>query len=313
VEVEVEVAAPSSRVVYTPCRHVRMRSECVRRIAAGRGMSEAVRTSRVRRGVDEDRWRCVGCGYGWWLASDDALPGGGGRRPTCARCASREVEEERELLIREVTVELAREVALIRDRGGSCTSEEVDVEEGVPLRWRCRRGHDFARPFREVERGKWCRVCKVSMPEYVARRFLEDRDVTFDEQRRFPTLLNPRRQRGGRLRFDLFIPEIRLAVEMDGDQHERSTAYFRAGDPDAAHLDLMRRDEVKRAWYVVTGTSLLRVSYRAYLRCEVPGILERRILELAEAREREDETARIWDAFHERRVELIRELETRYG
>lgn len=92
------------------------------------------------------RWRCAK-GHVW-----DAKPGGVVNNGAwCRRCAGKE---------KHTLVEVR---ALARERGGECLSTEY-VNLSTPLRWRCKRGHEWRAAFGNVRSGSWCPKCAVRNP-----------------------------------------------------------------------------------------------------------------------------------------------------
>lgn len=54
-------------------------------------------------------------------------------------------------------LKIAKEFAI--KKGGVCLSENY-VSIRVPLKWKCKEGHEWEAPLRRIrERGSWCPIC----------------------------------------------------------------------------------------------------------------------------------------------------------
>ena len=60
----------------------------------------------------------------------------------------------------------------------------------------------------------------------------------------------------GQLRFDFYVPSLRLLIEVDGEQHFRSVYIFKG-----SLLERLQHDQIKDEWCVREGFSLLRIPY----------------------------------------------------
>jgi hypothetical protein len=64
---------------------------------------------------------------------------------------------------------------------------------------------------------------------------------------------------GDRQRLDIFIPELNLAFEFDGEQHFKKIAYFHMTDNDLSHIQYL--DELKDKKCLEYGISLIRIRF----------------------------------------------------
>lgn len=101
-------------------------------------------------------------------------------------------------------------------------------------------------------RGRKCSNCKASSGEIAVRNVLIEKDVEFEEEKRF----------GGKdknaLRYDFHIPEYNAYIEYDGEQHFEP---FKHWGGDEALKRTQFRDGVKDANCRLRGFPLLRIPY----------------------------------------------------
>lgn len=82
-------------------------------------------------------------------------------------------------------------------------------------------GQEYEATFSNFKLGKRCPHCARKSSESKAsqllKRLLESMEVDFSIEKTFKDLRNP--FTGGALRYDFFIPELNLLIEIDGEQH----------------------------------------------------------------------------------------------
>lgn len=64
----------------------------------------------------------------------------------------------------------------------------------------------------------------------------------------------------GRMRIDIYLPELKLAIEHQGEQHYRPIAIFGGEE---AHLRVLERDALKRKLCMENGVTVIDVKYDA--------------------------------------------------
>ena len=93
--------------------------------------------------------------------------------------------------------------------------------------------------------------------ELIVEQCLTNKNIPFVRQQPLVTV-DYVDMKGGGLTFDFYVPCIKLAVEVDGEQH-RKPCIGRGGEQ--GFVDTLRRDLLKHEWCKQHTTSLLRVDY----------------------------------------------------
>ena len=89
----------------------------------------------------------------------------------------------------------------------------------------------------------------VSQGEYQVHRFLLERDIRFETQKRFPDCKDVTY-----LPFDFYLPDFNLLVEYQGVQHVKG---YRRDKLDAANI--ARRDAIKKSFAIDNGFNFLEI------------------------------------------------------
>jgi hypothetical protein len=237
---------------------------------------------------------CTTCAHVFDATFSELLAATDIGRPLCPRCDDRRSS---------ATPSLATAQAIARGRGGSCVSCTEPLGSRCRLRWHCACGHEWAAPFSSVVDGEaWCPRCTRESPgAAVVHEHLERLQVEFVAEQSLGGLgaVAPEVRR---LRFDFYVPLLRLAIEFDGRQHVAPCEAFGGVE---AFVGTMRRDELKREWCLSSSTSLLRVPHD-YDEARIHALIDRIMLSLLrDVIDDRDETAIIVDAFYLRRLELL--------
>lgn len=109
--------------------------------------------------------------------------------------------------------------------GGKCLSE-LYVDAKSLLLWKCKDGHTwFARLDSIKNNDTWCPSCKCSGPQIKLYNFCKSLfgEKIFLCYRKFNWL---KTSKTGSLELDIFIPEIKLAIEYDGVHHYKSIEHW---------------------------------------------------------------------------------------
>lgn len=120
-------------------------------------------------------------------------------------------------------------------------------------------GHQFKITFSNFKLGRRCPYCAAKSQESNAiqllKRLLEQVKIKFEEEKTFDDCINC--FSGAKLRYDIFIPELNLAIEIDGEQHFIPVSRF-GGEKNLK--DTKYRDFLKNKYAFETGLNLLRIS-----------------------------------------------------
>lgn len=182
----------------------------------------------------------------------------------CVECSKEEATLKQTFTVTEISV-MAQAFDL------ELLSEEYTKNTDI-LRFRCRCGREFAASWNAVaQNGQTrCAVCsqKVSKGELAISEWLDACGIEYTPQKKFF-------QCGGTrpYPFDFYLPEFRICIEFDGEQHTRPAA-FMGGEK--AFVELTARDAVKNAYCEAHGLTLIRISYKDFKR--IPEILSNKVI-----------------------------------
>ena len=106
--------------------------------------------------------------------------------------------------------------------------------------------------------GKGCPKCSGSKGEAAISRWLSKNGFQHEAEYkvRMKNSRNP-------YRFDFYLPDRRLLIEYDGEQHFRPVTFGGMSESEAlkVHNQIKRRDKKKNVWAKENGFTLLRVRY----------------------------------------------------
>lgn len=102
-------------------------------------------------------------------------------------------------------------------------------------------------------KGIGCPACSHSKGELKIREILENKNIEFTPQKRFPDCKDIKP-----LVFDFYVPNLNLCIEFDGKQHFENIEYF--GGEKAFKLT-QKRDEIKNNYCRDNNIKLLRIRY----------------------------------------------------
>lgn len=119
-------------------------------------------------------------------------------------------------------------------------------------------GNPFHSTLSNFKIGRRCPVCAAKSGESNAaqllKRILEHTGIPFEAEKLFDDCLNE--FSGAKLRFDLFIPSINLAIEIDGEQHFVPIKQFGGHK---SLKDTQYRDYIKDKFCLEKKISLIRI------------------------------------------------------
>jgi very-short-patch-repair endonuclease len=121
--------------------------------------------------------------------------------------------------------------------------------------------------------GHGCPRCKRSKMEETACNHFSQYTIPFQEQFRFRNIKEIKD-----LKFDLYFPDLKLLIELDGEQHFRPK--FGKKSRLQNFLEQRRRDKLKNYFASYCGYSLLRISHEVKL-CHIVPIIIRFMYQLA--------------------------------
>ena len=110
-------------------------------------------------------------------------------------------------------------------------------------------GNNWRPAYNSLKKGHGCPKCASSHGEKRVAEILDGRGLSYETE---ATL------KGTSLRFDFFIPSLRIAIEVQGEQHYFAVDYF--GGIKAFRKNIAR-DRRKRQWCKDNGVKLIAIPY----------------------------------------------------
>jgi hypothetical protein len=141
--------------------------------------------------------------------------------------------------------------------GGSLVAAVATVNQ--PAKWKCRKGHDFSRPYSNIQQsGTFCPYCSEGLSERICRAAAEQLfGVPFKK-----TPLRDVRGVGGRpLHLDAYNKSIKLAIEHNGQQHYQPSRFGNQTEEEAANCfrKQQEHDRRRREFCSANGITLIEV------------------------------------------------------
>lgn len=178
-------------------------------------------------------WKCKN-GHEWKTCFGNIQQGQG-----CPHCVNNR---------KKATIEQIRSVGL--EKGFELLSNEYENAH-QKLSWKCHHGHIWTSCFNSIQQGKGCPHCK-NKTEQKVRALLE---AKFNKP--FPSVWF-KHPNGKKFQLDCFCPELKLAIEYDGQQH---FIPIEAWGGEEALENIRHRDALKDARCKDLGIRLVRVAY----------------------------------------------------
>ena len=172
----------------------------------------------------------------------------------CRICANKKISESKKLTLEEF-IEKANEVHGLGTYDYSKVNY-IDIKTNVIIT--CLKHGDFPQVPSDHLSGCGCRKCNKNKGEDAVRKFLTDRKIKFEEQKKFADCKYKRQ-----LKFDFYIPKYNLCIESDGNVHfENINWNGKMTDKEMEeNLRLNRlRDKIKNDYCKNNGINLLRVN-----------------------------------------------------
>ena len=116
----------------------------------------------------------------------------------------------------------------------------------------CHKHGEFQQKHFNHAKGSGCRTCKSSKGEREVERFLLNKNIHYEKQKKFSGC-----KKKLELPFDFWIPRIKTIIEYDGEQHYKEKTGFFNGKFDEIKL----RDKIKNEFCQKAGFTLLRIRW----------------------------------------------------
>lgn len=170
--------------------------EDCRKLAENRGgkcLSEVYKNAQTKM-----LWEC-GKLHQWWAVYNNIQQG-----KWCVFCAGRAKH----------TLEDCRQLA--ESKGGKCLSD-VYINAKTKIKWECANKHRWEAIYTAIQQGEWCPECSLGKSQKklfkIIRNIFSNLTIKYN-YRGFGWL-----KKHNKLELDIFIPDLRIAIEYDGEQH----------------------------------------------------------------------------------------------
>lgn len=110
-----------------------------------------------------------------------------------------------------------------------------------------------ASPNKRTAMGTGCPNINSSKMELAAYNILNKNNIEFEVEQRFEDCKCKRQ-----LRFDIYIPQLKIAIELDGIQHFKPIDFFGGKE---YYKNIKKRDQIKNKYCKSHNISLLRIPY----------------------------------------------------
>lgn len=102
-----------------------------------------------------------------------------------------------------------------------------------------------------------CPKCKISLGENKVKQHLENKEITFIEQKRFDECKNKRP-----LPFDFYLPDYNMCIEFDGEQHFKPERRSKDEQKNISKFESVKfRDTIKTQFCIDKNIKLIRIPY----------------------------------------------------
>ena len=109
-------------------------------------------------------------------------------------------------------------------KGGFFLSEYY-ITPHSRYKWQCAKGHIWIATYSNIQKGHWCPRCNLSKGQEKLESFLEELlpgKIIYSNFKEFDWLKNGKNH----MELDIYIPDLRLAIEFDGRQHFECIDFF---------------------------------------------------------------------------------------
>lgn len=138
------------------------------------------------------------------------------------------------------------------------SNEYVNAQK--KLSYKCRKHIEVIQEIKwnNFQQGKGCRFCNAnrSKGEEKISEILSKYNIMFETQKAFPGCVYKRE-----LKFDFYIPHIKMAIEYDGEFHYKPIKMSANSDEIDAFETVKKRDSIKDVFCKTHDIKLLRISY----------------------------------------------------
>ena len=163
----------------------------------------------------------------------------------CPRCAGKCPEQAKKELI-----------DLLKENNHKLLSEYINTDTKILIDFNCGHEPHWIRPD-SYNNGHGCPLCK-NKGESALCKLIKDMNYIVETQKTYNDLKDKQL-----LRYDFYLPEFNLLIELDGEHHREAITY-KSKNEDIAILkleDRIRKDKLKDDYAINNNINLLRIEY----------------------------------------------------
>lgn len=110
-------------------------------------------------------------------------------------------------------------------------------------------------------RGVGCKNCNDSKGEIEIRKYLMNKNIVFESQKRFDDCFNSKTNY--KLPFDFYLSQYNICIEYDGEQHFEPINFGNYSNEKIEHIFFicLRNDQIKNEYCINNNITLLRIPY----------------------------------------------------
>jgi hypothetical protein len=135
---------------------------------------------------------------------------------------------------------------LAKINNGCCLSNECLNSRSI-IKWKCDNKHVWKTAYNNIASGKWCPECSYSKTQKYITSIIKELFIGKHIMSNFKKFKWLKTKRKGKLELDIYIPDIKLAIEYDGRQHFMPVNFGGISDEEAAnnYRAIKNRDKLK--------------------------------------------------------------------
>lgn len=183
--------------------------------------------------------KCKICEEEYKITPNNLLKGKGNKCKNCLRIKKTYKKEEIENRLDGISI--------IGEYKNTCTKTLFECNK-------CK--HQWSALPSSILYGTGCPNCCLSKGEKIIKYFLENRNIKFEQQKRFPNLFY--KSHKNKLSYDFYLPEYNLLIEYNGEQHYRPIDRF-GGEKN--FIEQQDRDKLKIQYAKNNNLNLLIIRY----------------------------------------------------
>lgn len=107
---------------------------------------------------------------------------------------------------------------LAESKGGQCMSSRY-INVHTKYKWKCFEGHTWTASYSDVKKATWCPKCAFRESQKLLTTIISALFPKYCVLSEYRDFVWQKMSNGHKLSFDIYIPELKLAIERDGEQH----------------------------------------------------------------------------------------------